>query len=561
MARILIIDDDSRVIQQLTELVTSMGHQPQSSMYPAYLFQILQKQPTDLILLDIFMPDVNGLSLLKDLKSHESHRHLPVIMLTGDTDKQLLTECFDSGAFDFVNKPINELALRARIKSALEIQSYISRLQQTNRQLKSIFDGMNEGVVTLDDDFHLLMVSNLACDLLGVREETVLGKPAAAVLGAPIAGPSGLLMNALETGLEETSAQLLCPSGAVVPVGVSITVLDREFSQARWLISFRDRREEERRLRHNHQGIRFGKMVASDPKMWQIFEFIDKIAGSNAPVLIQGENGTGKELVAREIHDRGRRAQKPFYAVNCGAIPAELMESEFFGHERGAFTGAVAAKPGHFEKAHGGTLFLDEVGEIPLTLQVKLLRALQEQTVLRVGGMRPVKVDVRIVAATLRDLEAMVTEKNFRQDLYYRLDVLSIKVPPLRDRLQDIPLLLARFIADLNRSEGRSVEGLRPDATQLLLNHHWPGNIRQLHNAMAHAFAVSTGNLLLPEHLPEKLRHAGPAPTHEPHTPARTEKEAILHALEQTGFHKGRAAALLGISPPTLYRKRKKFGI
>ena len=559
MARILIIDDDSNVIQQLTELVSSAGHESQSSLYPNYLFQILEARPVDLILLDVYMPGTDGLVLLKQLKAHETWRHLPVIMLTGDTDEKLLSDCFEAGAFDFINKPISEVALRARIKSALEVQSYISRLQKSNLQLKSIFDGMNEGVVTLGDKFQILMASSLACKMLGVSEEDVLGKPAAAVLGAPIAGPSGLLMQALENGLEETSSQLLCPGGAVRPVGLSITVLDGDLSESRWLISLSDRREEERRLRHSGESIRFGNMVSNDPKMREIFAVIDKIADSQAAVLIQGESGVGKELLAREIHNRGPRAQKPFYAINCGAIPANLMESEFFGHERGAFTGAVSAKPGHFENANGGTLFLDEVGEIPFELQVKLLRVLQEQRVQRVGGSRSLPINVRIVAATLKDLQAMVSQKQFREDLYYRLDVISIHAPPLRDRIQDVPLLVTWFLAELNRKEGRQVEGLRADALQLLLNYSWPGNIRELNNALARAFAVSSGNLLRKEHLPEKLRK--PQSLEAPQTVARSEKETILHALEQTGFNKGRAAALLGISPPTLYRKRKKYGI
>ena len=294
--------------------------------------------------------------------------------------------------------------------------------------------------------------------------------------------------------------------------------------------------------------------------MKKIFNLVDKIALSNATVLIEGESGTGKELVAKEIHERSSRAQGPFRVVNCAAISPFLLESEFFGHERGSFTGATQAKPGHFELTHQGTFFLDEVGEIPLELQGKLLRVLQEQTFERVGGTKTLHVDVRMIAATNKDLKSLVAKKKFREDLYYRLHVVPIHLPPLRERLQDIPLLTTAIIEELNQRDHRYVRGIAADVLQQFLHFSWPGNIRELYHAIEHAFAVSNDSILQSHHLPDELRKVHQPLAQEPSFP-QSEKELIFQALQQTNFSKPKAAALLGIHRSTFYRKLKRYGI
>jgi len=554
MANILILDDDSRVIQQLTELVRGFGHRATASIYPDRLLDILDRQPADLILMDVYMPEVDGLDLLGQLKASARFRDIPVIMITSEADEALLARCFQAGAADFLAKPVSETELRARVQSALTARESLARLALMNRRLKSIFDGMPEAVVALDDRFRLRLISERACRLLNVAERDVLDKPAAAVLGAPVAGPSGPL--AANEPVKDAPVRLLSPSGASIPVSLTIARLEPGFSDVAWLLFFRDRREAERQAREKGRGYRFGRMIGGEPVMRDLFRFIEKVAASDAPVLIQGESGTGKELAACEIHDRGRRAQKPFHAVNCAAIPEGLLESELFGHERGAFTGAHQAKPGHFELARGGVLFLDEIAELPLPLQAKLLRALQERTFTRVGGVRPMEADVRVIAATARDLRAMAADGAFREDLYYRLDVITVALPPLRERLGDIPALAAAFIDELNRRDARQIMGFDAEALRRLLAWHWPGNVRELRNAVERAFAVSDDSHLHTEHLPDHFQTpVKPAP------PAMSEEEAIRHALAQANFKKGKAAALLGVSPATLYRKRKKYGL
>jgi two-component system response regulator HydG len=284
---------------------------------------------------------------------------------------------------------------------------------------------------------------------------------------------------------------------------------------------------------------------------------------------VLGESGTGKELVARAVHEASPRREAPFVTISCAAIPETLLESELFGHERGAFTGAVRRKLGRFELAHGGTLFLDEVGEIPHAVQVKLLRVLQERQFERVGGEETVEVDVRVVSATNRDLAAMVKEGRFREDLFYRLNVVAIGLPPLRDRPGDVDELARHFVARLSPRMGRKVKGVAPEALELLRRHAWPGNVRELENVIEQALVFAEGELVRPEDLPDVIRRVSAAPVLPVPTGDRSltdileelEKGLILAAYEKARHVKAETARLLGIKPSALYYKLEKYGI
>jgi len=304
---------------------------------------------------------------------------------------------------------------------------------------------------------------------------------------------------------------------------------------------------------------RFGELVGQSAAMRRVFDLISRVAPSDATVLILGETGTGKELVARAIHQRSPRAKKPFVAINCAAITETLLESELFGYERGAFTGADRRKPGMFELASGGTLFLDEIAEMPPTLQAKLLRVLQEKVVYHLGGTTPIPVDVRIIAATNKDLKQLVREKKFREDLYFRLAVFPIQLPPLRERRQDIPLLVENYLA----RRGASAK-VSPEAMELLMGYDYPGNVRELENILERALILSGGKDILPEHLPELEEIPSgedilPVPGET--TLAELEKKMLLAALEKAGGNKSKAARLLGITRRMLYTRLKKYGI
>ncbi|HEX6210610.1 MAG TPA: sigma-54 dependent transcriptional regulator [Methylomirabilota bacterium] len=320
-------------------------------------------------------------------------------------------------------------------------------------------------------------------------------------------------------------------------------------------------------LRHQlRQKGSFGQMVGQSRGMQEVYRWVELAGTSTAPVLVYGESGTGKELVARTIHELSNRRSKPFVAINCAAIPETLIESELFGHERGAFTGATERRLGCFELTDGGTLFLDEIAEMDPNTQAKLLRVLQEGTFRRVGGGKhEIQVDVRVVAATNQVPTEAIANGKLREDLFYRLNVFSIHLPPLRERREDVPLLARNFIEEFNRQDNRQVRGLSSEAEKELERYHWPGNVRELRNVIQRAVVICGTGLIGVEHLPDTvLRAAAPAPaaTGASVTPIREmERDMILRALEETGQDKRRAAQLLGISLKTLYNKLAKYGI
>jgi two-component system response regulator AtoC len=318
---------------------------------------------------------------------------------------------------------------------------------------------------------------------------------------------------------------------------------------------------ENRALRRDlRDKYRLENVVGRSEAMLQVYKTAARVAASDATVLIQGESGTGKELVARAIHAASPRAQRPFVAVDCGAIAEGVLESELFGHARGAFTGAQATRRGLFEEANQGTLFLDEIGDVGQNLQARLLRALQEGTIRRVGTNETIAVDVRVVAASNRDLEQAVKEGRFREDLFYRLNVVTIRIPPLRDRREDIPLLAEHFAAKHGRQEGAAIS---PAARDLLLAYDWPGNVRELENVIARALALNPSGVVTPQDLPDHVRGAHPAAAtlavvagaaQERPTLAELERRYAAQVLQETGGNKTRAAEILGIDRKTLYR-------
>ncbi|MBI4537861.1 MAG: sigma-54-dependent Fis family transcriptional regulator [candidate division NC10 bacterium] len=346
--------------------------------------------------------------------------------------------------------------------------------------------------------------------------------------------------------------------------------------------------EEVARLRQATEGpFDLSGIVGGSPAMQQIFKAVGKVAGTDLTVLLRGESGTGKELFARAIHENSRRKGRPFVPVNCAAIPRDLLESELFGHERGAFTGAVSGRRGRFEQAEGGTVFLDEIGDMDLSLQTKLLRVLQERQIERLGAEGSIPVDVRIVAATNQELEAAVSRRAFREDLFYRLNVVSIHLPPLRDRREDLPGLVAHFLAAFAAEQRSAAKVVSPEALALLREYAWPGNVRELENVVKRAAALTTTPLILPDHLPEALHRSQPVPEGggADRFPAEwikrelqrlngaqdgalqeyfvgcLERPLLELVLRRTGGNQLKAAELLGINRNTLRKRIKKLGL
>ncbi|EHO43004.1 sigma-54-dependent transcriptional regulator [Caldithrix abyssi] len=316
--------------------------------------------------------------------------------------------------------------------------------------------------------------------------------------------------------------------------------------------------------REIHSRYDFSNIVGQSPQMKEVFKLIEKVAKTKSNVLITGKSGTGKELVARAIHYNSDRANKPFVAINCGAIVGTLMESEFFGHKKGSFTGAIRDKDGFFKIANGGTLFLDEVGDIPMHLQVKLLRAIEEGVIMPVGGTTPIQIDVRIIAATNRDLMKDIENGRFRDDLYYRLNVVEIKLPSLNERKEDIPLLVDHFIKKYNNELKRRVLGTDNETMRILMNYPWKGGIRELENVIERALILCEGEYITKSDLPPNMvreEYLSAVPDRLKDAVAAFEKEHILNILRRTGNNKEEAAKLLDISLSSLYRKMDELGI
>ena len=396
--------------------------------------------------------------------------------------------------------------------------------------------------------------AGLANDVLHVPDlesvESLVAERIESLIVAPLpgqAGPLGVLYaDSREAGtrFDEGHLELL---SAMAGIASAALVNTRHME---WL------EEERQRLEASHDS----DLIGESPRMMEVWRLLGRAAPTEATVLIRGESGTGKEIAARTLHRRSGRARRPFVAINCATLSETLLESELFGHERGAFTGAVDRKTGKLEAADSGTLFLDEVGELPLPLQARLLRVLQEREFERVGSIRTIRVDVRILAATNRDLEKAMREGAFRDDLYYRLNVISITLPPLRERREDVPLLASHFAAHFSRKLGRRTAGFTPEARECLLRYDWPGNVRELANAVERALVLGEDDLIRPEDLPEAVLEAAPslegdAPVPRYHDALNeVKKRLILDAVEQAGGNVTRAAERLGLHPNYLHR-------
>lgn len=429
-----------------------------------------------------------------------------------------------------------------------------------------ILESISDGVFTVDLDWCITSFNRAAELITGVPRREALGRRCCDVFRASMCETDCALGRTLKSKrpIIGQSAYIVRADGSRIPISVSTAVLrDASGRVIGGAETFRDLSELEA-LREQLAGrFRAGDLVSRSPLMQRLFEVLPTIAASPSTVLILGETGTGKEVVARTIHDLSPRRARPFVAVNCGALPEALLESELFGYRAGAFTGAVRDRPGRFAAAAGGTLFLDEIGEISPVVQVRLLRVLQERTYEPLGSNRSESADVRVIAATHRDLGRRMREGAFREDLYYRINVVRVELPPLRARREDIPLLAEQFTARFNRLQGRSVPGLAPEALSLLLAHDWPGNVRELENVIERAFILCGDGDIRLAHLPADLtaRVTAAAPADLRAARDLLDTQSILTALRRNGFNRLAAARELGVHKSTLFRRIRQLGI
>jgi DNA-binding NtrC family response regulator len=452
---------------------------------------------------------------------------------------------------------------QGRITGAIEVLQVVEGgASTTRRELDDMAHALGRLWLSADEGLRITDLSPGLAQTAGLPVEVLRGRPLAELLGGELWAEGSPFRAAILRGerREGHLAGLLTADGRRLAVSLSAG----RAPDGRVHVMMRPQDDA---TSHDRGYLEFEGMVLRSPAMLRIVRLIELLGDSEATALITGESGTGKELVARALHSRSPRAAGPFVAVNCGALPGELLESELFGHVRGAFTGAFRDRPGRFELAQGGTLFLDEVGDLPLPLQVKLLRVLEDHSYQRVGESRTRAADVRVVAATHVNLRQAVAERRFREDLYYRLCVLPIEIPPLRQRREDLDPLIRHLLTRIGRQRGRAVQ-LSPHAARVLLAWDWPGNVRELENALEYAVAVCEGQTIHIGDLPAEIRRLAeeevPAPAVAPAAPAGVEPEEarrIRQALEAAHYRRDEAAQALGMSRTTLWRKMKQHGL
>ncbi len=430
--------------------------------------------------------------------------------------------------------------------------------------LETILGSIGDGVFTVDEDWKITFFNQAAETITGVPREEAIGSRCCDVFRASICETDCALRQTMNTGkpIVNRAVYIINSEGKRIPISISTSLLrDNKGRIIGGVESFRDLTHVERLRKELQKSYSFEDIVSKSPAMQKIFEILPTISLSDSTVLIEGESGTGKELIARAIHILSSRKNKRLITVNCGALPYTLLESELFGYKAGAFTDARKDKPGRFQLADGGTLFLDEIGDVSSALQVRLLRVLQERTFEPLGDVETVKVDVRIIAATNQNLAELVEKGSFRRDLFYRINIIHMILPPLRDRKEDIPLLIEHFIGKLNQIHGKDINGVSPDVLKIVMNHDYPGNIRELENVLEHAFVLCSGGIILAQHLPDGLLASKTASASTAETMEELEAQFLTTALERNNWNRTAVAKELGIHKTTLYRKIHKLNI
>lgn len=434
--------------------------------------------------------------------------------------------------------------------------------------IHTILDSITEGVFTIDSNWKITSFNRAAEKITGMNAEDAIGRNCSEVFHASICKTGCALKKTIATGKDLLDVKIFIKNhkGQSVPVSISTAILkDERGKMVGGVETFRDLSAIESLKKELARQYSFKDIISKNYKIQEIFKILPDIARSKSTVLIQGASGTGKELFASAIHELSERKRAPFVIVSCGALPDTLLESELFGYVKGAFTDAKRDKPGRFALAEGGTIFLDEIGDISPAMQVKLLRVLQHKAFEPLGSNKTCKVDVRILTATNRDLVELIKKGTFREDLYYRINVVRIELPPLRERTDDIPLLLDHFVNKFNSLTDKKIHGVSDEAMTSLMNYSYPGNIREMENIIEHAFVLCKGKIIEAQHLPKILRSEVPeGPTltlPSDKTLQQSEADLIKRTLEKNYGHRERTAKELGIHKTTLWRKLKKYGL
>jgi PAS domain S-box-containing protein len=559
--KILVIDDEESIRFTFERFLQGAGYEVETAESYKEAFARIAENDFDLIFADIILGGETGVDILREVK--ERRLTSPVVMITGYPTLETASDAVRLGAFDYIPKPVQKETLLHVAALALQHKKVIDEKEKYRTNLEAIFRSVKDAIITVDDKMVVVEVNDAAQKVYGLSRDAV-GKP----FDSFPKGCNGKCLEALKEVIERRQpvevyrheCELKDKPRHVINLTLS-PLLDRKgiFSGAVMVVRDETRLAElERDLEDHHQ---FHRIIGKCESMQKIYSLIQDLANVQTTVLLTGESGTGKELAAEALHYTGERRDKPLVKVNCSALSESLLESELFGHVRGAFTGAIKDKVGRFLLADGGTLFLDEIGDISLGIQQRLLRVLQEREFERVGDSTPVKVDVRIIAATNKNLREKVKAGEFREDLYYRLKVVEVALPPLRDRKEDTPLLVDHFIKKFNTKLNKEIEAVSDDVLRILMNHPWPGNVRQLEHILEHAFILCRQSTITVDHLPADFVDTIATGVSFPRDGQPEEQQVILESLERAGWNKAKAARLMGISRRTMYRKIKEHQI
>lgn len=555
--RILLVDDEEGIRFTLSRILEKEGFSVDVAPGREEALKLLAGESYDLALVDIMLGSENGIELLRQIKLISPA--VQVIMFTGYPDVDSAAEAVRLGAFDYITKPVRHETLMLVTRHALKTKMMNDEREQYRANLDAIFRSVSDSIIMVDKKGRLAHFNPQAGNLCGYHENMIGDDLAIINLGC-----GGIcrttLLETLSSHSPRTVRRFECGTmnGKIRTVSFNATPIaeaDGTISGAVAVVRDETRLVDlERTLQKRGQ---FHSIIGASAPMQRLYSLIESLADVQTTVLINGESGTGKELVAAALHYAGGRSTGPFVKVNCSALSETLLESELFGHVRGAFTGAIANKTGRFEKAHGGTLFLDEIGDISPAVQMRLLRVLQENEFERVGDSTPIKVDVRIIAATNQDLTEMISQHKFRQDLYYRLNVVRLALPSLKERYDDLELLVAHFITKFNLKFNRDIRTVTDDVMDVFHSHAWPGNVRELEHAIEHAIILCKTDIISLQDLPQEFSplHKELPASEQPISPLAPQNNLTLEeALIMTDGNKASAARLLGISRRTIYR-------
>jgi DNA-binding NtrC family response regulator len=562
-ARILIVEDEQIVAVDLEGQLERLGYQVAGlAVSGEDACRMVASEHPDLILMDIRLDGpMDGIDTAHRIRQS---REVPILFLTAYCDAATLQRAKQVEPYGYLVKPFVPSDLNAAIQMALYKGNVDRKLRESHENLRVILDAQRHGTVMIDASRCVRFASSAARRMAGMSEVTVAGQPLAEFLTLAPEQTIALFERAARPPQQRGKLPLVLDDEGPRPRNLEIEILDDPRRDGGHILFLYDVSPLVDLRRQLDADAALANMVGKCPSMRQVFQLIQDLARVDSTVLIEGETGTGKELVARAIHRLSHRSDRPFVAINCAGLSEELAASLLFGHRRGSFTGAVNDQQGLFEAAHGGTLFLDEIGDLPMRVQTTLLRVLEEHAVLRLGDSQPRAVDVRVLAATHRDLGREAAEQRFRQDLLYRVRVARVRLPALRQRREDLPLLVRTFLADLCAATGKRVDGISDDAMALLFEYDWPGNVRELRNALEYAVIQARSSLLDSSDLPPELLESIPltdTESSDQDDADAADADRLRAALRRARGNRTRAAALMGISRATLYRRLKELDL